>query len=268
MSSLNKFLQKRAFNKLDKKQQVEFGTTLLPGVFSEPGTNPVKAAGDAISGIKSVYGAKSRLDGFYAGTKPYDGYDPHRDVATLSNFVNNENLLKNWSRVSEGWKTEPEGSWKRRLYPQITSMFDKRHALAYAAKNKSDFNAMQKFRGMGIADYLFGSADDNYKLLRLANGPMGAFLTQAQRNKIRNNYGLMKLIWRIKKFFSEFGNWKYASDPEHYSRNTTANIKPEPAVKSTPAPAKMSNAQYARQITPGGGFTQDAKNAIAQQGLQ
>ena len=216
-------MRKQAIDRLTGAQKLDVGIRLLPRVFS----NSTEAAlalptnyTAAINGFNAVMDARKRLHRYNSGnwgSDPNDtkDYDPHKDITTLHNFINNPALRKNYNKVRQTWLNAPKGSYQRRIAQQLDNAIGMGSALGYAANNKEAFNKFNSFRGMGVLDYLLDSADNNYKLLQYANGPMGsAFMSPEQIKKIKDNYGLMKFIWRFKKFFSDFGNWKYVDDPE------------------------------------------------------
>lgn len=227
MLRCNKFLRKVAFDKLTDEERKLVGVTLLPGVFSNSNIATLPFISQhrdaALTGINGVITARNNLHRYNAGlwgSKAGDAkdYDPHNDIVTLSNFVNNKRFRDNYNKVRTNWLADPNGSYKKRIAQQLDQIMGMGDALGYAANNKDAFNKFNSFRGMGIWDYLFDSADNNYKLLQMANGPMGRFMSPEQAERIRNNYGLLKGIWRFKKFFSEFGNWKPVDDPEVAAR--------------------------------------------------
>lgn len=284
----NKFLRKVAFDKLNDAERKLVGAELLPGVFSN--SNPLtimlnRHRNAALTGINGVINARNNLHRYNAGlwgSQAGDAreYDPHNDVVTLSNFVNNKRFRNNYNKVRTKWLADPDGSYRKRIAQQIDQIIGMGDALGYAATNKTDFNKFNSFRGMGIWDYLFDSADNNYKLLQMANGPMGRFMSPEQAKHIRNNYGLMKGIWRVKKFFSDFGNWKPVDDPEVAARSQqpvdyTKLAKPywsspfdnpaqggKPAIKSDKDIPKVEDTENGKTV-----LTDDYKNKLAQEGL-
>lgn len=163
-------------------------------------------SGYTFNQVSNAMAAGNRLQAYQQGNHA-KGYDPTEDMRNVSKFINNPKVQTNYNSWLPNNTNHPMAGTLRNVMAQ-------RHAMQHAAKNPDAFKRFSQFRGMGLMDYLFGSAKDNYDLLRMANGPFGAFMNANQRNMMKNNYGLMKLIWRIKKFFSEFGNWKQQADPD------------------------------------------------------
>ena len=263
MSTHNKFLQKRAADK-------------SPGFFTNIAAQ-AKQVMDTAQDAKSLYqllngtgydhtqipylqASARRLRDYQSGIAP-QGYNPTRDMDTVQKLMNHDKFVANYNNML---KTDPEN----RVLNRFKQGYNNRHAFRYAAQNPEEFKKFQNFRGMGISDYLFGSTEDNYNLLRMANGPMGAFLSPEQRKKLRDNYGIMKLIWRIKKFFSEFGNWKNTPDPENYKYTPAPTNRPAgtaPATTPTTTTKPTTAATNMKQRV--GSLAKDVKVASKQMGL-
>lgn len=231
MLTHNKFLQKRAAGN-SPGPLTNFFAGLGHAVHTAQDANSMykllDGTGYNSSQLQHLQAASGRLRNYQAGTAPR-GYDPTGDMDTVQRLMNHDRFVSNYNNMM---KTDPEN----RVLNRFKQGYNNRHAFRYAAQNPEEFKKFQNFRGMGISDYLFGSTEDNYNLLRMANGPMGSFLSPEQRKKLRDNYGIMKLIWRIKKFFSEFGNWKNTPDPEDYRHTPAPANRPVGAAPSAPTP--------------------------------
>lgn len=222
----NKFLQKRAAvepNNTEHSQSlfggmIETGKAMINKAKSM--YDDAKMANDLFGNVEAAgkfRDAGSRLQTYQAG-KAAEDYDPASDVSYVSSVVNDPGFQKRYTAWSKNNKNHKH-------YNNLANIYSKRYALAHAAKNPEDFKKLQKFRGLGLSDYLFGSVQDNYDFLRMMNGPMGAFANADQRKQLRNNYGWLELLWRIKKFFSEFGNWRPVTNPADYYKNPTNTIR-------------------------------------------
>jgi hypothetical protein len=232
MQPYNKFLQKRANNaygyQTPQQPQQPAAPPAPAAPTQQPSTNnqgwfaQVKDRFDQAKLGFDLFGpwgldraqqfgdATTRLQSYQNGTAVKD-YDPLQDMNTVSNIMESDEFQNNYTK----WASNPANK-SSKWYRQLADLNNnKRHAFRYAVRNPKDFRDAQRFRGFGVMDYLFGSTADNYNMLRIANGPLAGLLSPEKRQQLRSNYGLMKMIWRIKKFFSEFGNWQDVRDPEH-----------------------------------------------------
>lgn len=226
----NKFLRKRANSALDNLSKDDYmHAANIFGINAKKLLDKEYIANQR-QRIGNFYNAANRLKDYQAGNHA-DDYDPHQDMATVTNMWNSPGFA---DRVNKFTSAYPEHRWSG----QFKSLGRNIGAMQSAIANPEHFKALNAARGMGLMDFLFDSYENNYKLMQAVNGPMGAWLNNDQRNMVRNNWGLMKLIWRIKKFFGEFGNWKYREDPE----NTTLRTTPIPSgvVPKTPQTTAQS----------------------------
>lgn len=215
MYQYNKFLQKRANSRSAVTQSPTQTPDAQQGWWGRVRDNMSKAKlaydlfGATGMDTASKFGdAAGRLQAYENGTAK-EGYDPLYDMQTVSNTLESKDFQNRYAN----WAKDPVNRQKK-WYNQLEYLQGRRDALRYAVRNPKDFRYAQKFQGMGLMDYLLGSASDNYNVMRIASGPLGKFMKPQQRTQLRNNFGLMKMIWRIKKFFSEFGNWRNVRDPE------------------------------------------------------
>lgn len=163
---------------------------------------------------KAAYDFKTagdRLKAYQNGTAAKD-YDPIPDMRYTGQVMSTPEFQKNYG----AWSSDPANK-KHRRYNDLANIYAKRDAFNYAAKNPEHFKQALNYKGLGLTDFLFGSTQDNYNVLRLSKSPLRGLMNTDQLAQIDKNYWLMNMIWRVKKFFSEFGNWKDVKDPADFN---------------------------------------------------
>lgn len=184
--------------------------------------------------LQAMHRAGEDIQNWQAG-KAAPGYNPLKSFETITKVTGNPKFSEGYAKWS---KTRAGHKWR----PGLDRALKYHNAMAYAQDNPLEFKALQQSRGMTPMNFIFDSADNNYRLMRALNSPLGIFLNDRQRSQARNNFGLMELIWRIKKFFSEFGNWRYQVDPSELYRFNIRRPTQRPSINNTKATNPTVNA--------------------------
>ena len=172
----------------------------------------MKGSGLTGADFRNAFDASQRLDAYSRGENLAD-YDPYPDIKHVYKVTGNDKALNSYRsnrRYIQGLGLPVD---------KIDRALSLNPAMKYAIDNPAEFKRARHMRDMSSIDYLFDDYRNNERDMRIANGPLGAFFNKQQRNKVRSNFWLMELIWRIKKFFAEFGNWQPTDDPSESWRS-------------------------------------------------
>ena len=241
ITTQNKFLRKVA--KADNQGSL-FGRIKAGFADANDFASLQQATGIDPRDLQAMQQAGRDIQNWQAG-KAVPGYDPLKSFATITKVTSNPTFSKGYAEWS---KTRANHKWR----PGLENALRYHDAMTYAQTNPSEFKALQKSRGMTPMNFIFDSTDNNYRFMKALNSPMGIFLNDKQRSQVRNNFGLMELIWRIKKFFSEFGNWRYQADPSELYRFNNWRPAQRPNINNTKAtnPTVSANGSNTRTRKP------------------